>query len=320
METNAQQLSLLISDIRESTPEISVHQLRNKDGGDLPLVTAGAHLEIPVQLDSRKSELRKYFLCSNPNQRDIYEIAVPQENLDGVKSLSGFNTVLGAEIKCNLPANNFHLHADASPAVLIAEHIGIAPILTIAYTLAARGRRFTLHYSGSSETEMAFLDELQNKFPRQIHIYLANEAQQIDTMHVLAEAPGNTVFYACGSTKMLETIENCARALGISKDRIQQEYFSWGEPEEDKAVVLELAYSNKLLQVRADQPLLAALRDAGVPAHFDCCVGDCGTCAVKILEGEAEHRDHVLSDAQKAEGFICVCVSRSKTEKLVLAI
>jgi ferredoxin-NADP reductase len=320
MEEKAQQLSLIISQIREATPQIGVYQLRNKNGGDLPLVTAGSYLEIGIQQSNRKSELRKYFLCSNPNQRDVYEIAVPLEATANSKLPIEFDPVVGAEFDCNLPANNFHLHADASPAVLIAEHIGIAPIITIAYTLAARGRRFTLHYSGSSKSEMAFVEELQSKFPRQIHFYAVNEAQQIDTMQLLAEAPGNSVFYICGSQQMLEAIDTHARTLGISKDRIQQEYFFSTKPEKDKAVVLELACSNKLLQVRGDQPLLAALRDAGVPARFDCCVGDCGTCAVKILEGEAEHRDHVLSDAQKAEGFICVCVSRSKTEKLVLAI
>jgi ferredoxin len=119
---------------------------------------------------------------------------------------------------------------------------------------------------------------------------------------------------------MLAEIETCAHMLVIEKYRIQIEHFAAEKSANDKAVVLELAHSNKLINARADQSLLTALRDAGVDVNFDCCVGDCGTCAVKILEGEAEHRDHVLSDAQKTQGFICVCVSRAKSDKLVLAL
>jgi ferredoxin len=60
------------------------------------------------------------------------------------------------------------------------------------------------------------------------------------------------------------------------------------------------------------------VRATGISVNFDCCVGDCGSCAVKVLEGEPEHRDHVLSDAAKARGRMCLCVSRAKSEKLVL--
>jgi len=320
MNATGEKLFLVVSRIRELTPRIRAYELRSKNNSELPLVTAGSHLGIPIQLNNGKFELHKYAICSNPNQRDFYEIAVPHELDKNSSSLLLNATSVGSEFECEWPENNFHLHADASPAVLIADGIGIAGLLPIAHTLASRGRRFSLHYFGQSKTEMAFADELQVNFPRQTHFYYADELQQIDIMHVLAEAPGNTLFYACGPKAMLDNIENCARTLSISKDQIQLEHSATEKIEADKPVILELAFSNKLLHVSSDQPLLAALRNAKVPVQFDCCVGDCGTCAVKIIEGEAEHRDHVLSDAQKAEGFICVCVSRSKTEKLVLEL
>ncbi|RYG01852.1 MAG: iron-sulfur cluster-binding domain-containing protein, partial [Chitinophagaceae bacterium] len=153
-----------------------------------------------------------------------------------------------------------------------------------------------------------------------LHIYPADEGIVLDIMHEMANASGNTLFYACGPREMLDDIETCSRLLGITKDRIQTEKCTYDNEAQDMPLVLELAYSNKLINVSADQPLLKAVRDAGVDADFDCCVGDCGSCAVKILEGEAEHRDHVLSDAQKADGFICLCVSRAKSDKLVLAL
>jgi ferredoxin-NADP reductase len=321
MTNTIERLSLTVAQITQLTPRIYRYQLRATSGADLPLITAGSHIAIPVTLKNGKQDFHHYSICSNPNQREYFEIAVlREENSSGGSHFIFENFAVGTLLECGMPSNNFHLHADASPAILIAGGIGITPIISIAHTLALRGRRFSLHYAGRGKSEMAFVDELQKSFARNLYVYAADENQRLDIMQVLADAPSNTLFYACGPQKMLADIETCARMLGIDKDRIQTEHFAAEKSANDKAVVLELAHSNKFINARADQSLLTALRDAGVDVNFDCCVGDCGTCAVKILEGEAEHRDHVLSDAQKAQGFICVCVSRAKGEKLVLAL
>ena len=321
MTKTIERLSLIITQVAPLTPRIYRYQLRTTSGAELPLITAGSHIAIPVTLNNGKQDFHLYSICSNPNQRDFYEIAVRlEEKGQGGSQFIFNNFAVGTQLDCGIPSNNFHLHADASPAILIAGGIGITPIISIAHTLALRGRRFQLHYAGRSKNDMVFVDELQKILSRNLYIYAADEHQRLDIMHLLADAPSNTLFYACGPQKMLAEIETCARMLGIDKDRIQMEHFTAEKSENDKAVVLELAHSNKLIKATADQSLLATLRDAGVNVNFDCCVGDCGTCAVKILEGEAEHRDHVLSDAQKTQGFICVCVSRAKGEKLVLAL
>lgn len=321
MTKTIERLSLIITQVTQLTPHIYHYQLRATSGAELPLITAGSHIAIPVTLKNGKQDFHHYSICSNPNQREYYEIAVlREENGAGGSPFIMDNFVVGTLLECGMPSNNFHLHADASPTILIAGGIGITPIISIAHTLALRGRRFQLHYAGRRKTEMAFVDELQKNFPRNSYFYAADEHQRLDILSALADAPSNTLFYACGPQKMLADLETSARMLGIDKDRIQTEHFAAEKSAHDKAVVLELAHSNKLINARADQSLLTALRDAGVNVNFDCCVGDCGTCAVKILEGEAEHRDHVLSDAQKAQGFMCVCVSRAKSDKLVLAL
>ena len=321
MTKTNERLALTITQITQLTTRIYRYQLRATSGAELPLITAGSHISIPVTLSNGKQDFHHYSICSNPNQREFYEIAVlREENGSGGSKFIIENFSVGAVLECGMPSNNVHLHADASPAILIAGGIGITPIIAIAHTLALRGRRFQLHYAGRSKSDMVFVDELQKNFPRNIYFYASDEQQRLHIMNLLADAPSNTLFYACGPQKMLADIETSARMLGIDKDRIQTEHFAAEKSENDKAVVLELAHSNKLIKATADQSLLSALRDAGVNVNFDCCVGDCGTCAARILEGEAEHRDHVLSDAQKAQGFICVCVSRAKSEKLVLAL
>ena len=312
-------LPLLISAIRQLTPRIRAYELRDPDGHDLPLITAGTHLSIPVLMNNGKTELRQYSVCSNPARRDMYEIAVlcEESGRGGSKAIHD-NYFLGLQLNCALPDNHFELHADTSPAILIAAGIGIAPIKPMAQVLAARGRRFQLHYAGRSLKEMAFSDHLSREYANNYVAYPANENKRMNIMRLLSDAPGNALFYVCGPQKLVDEVYNSATLLGITKDRIQSEQFGVVKDVQDKPVIVELARSNKLIRVAPDQPILAAMRDAGIAVAFDCCVGDCGTCAVKILEGEAEHRDHVLSDKDRAEGMICICVSRAKSESLVL--
>ncbi len=320
MMQESKTLRLVTRNVRELAPRIRAYELGDASGNELPLITAGSHIELQLEDCLGKKQTAQYAISSNPAQRDFYEIAVALED-EGSASHFIFNHLHpGTRIECRLPTNNFHLHADSSPAVLIAEGMGIAPIKSIAYTLELRGRRFSLHYVGTSKADMPFLDELEHTFPRQLICYAANEEKNIDVMNILANSHSNTLIYASGSTALLNDIETSARLLGIQKDRIQLEYFYGVAEEKDKPVLLELAYTNKLIAVDANQSLLHALRSAGVDTRFDCCVGDCGTCAIKVLAGEAEHRDHVLSDAQKAQGLMCVCVSRAKGDKLVLAL
>ena len=55
--------------------------------------------------------------------------------------------------------------------------------------------------------------------------------------------------------------------------------------------------------------------------RFGCGEGVCGTCEVKVLEGLPDHRDHFLTDADKAGNrSIMVCCSGSKSSRLVLDI
>jgi ferredoxin len=50
-----------------------------------------------------------------------------------------------------------------------------------------------------------------------------------------------------------------------------------------------------------------------------CQEGVCGTCETRVLEGVPDHRDSLLSEEEReANEYMMVCVSRSKSERLVL--
>ena len=82
---------------------------------------------------------------------------------------------------------------------------------------------------------------------------------------------------------------------------------------------VHLAQRNITLSVAPDQSILKVLQDAGVDVPFSCSEGICGTCLTKVKEGEPDHWDMYLTPEEQEKGdCIMVCISRSKSPRLVL--
>lgn len=84
---------------------------------------------------------------------------------------------------------------------------------------------------------------------------------------------------------------------------------------------VELKKSGKTFSVPADKSILQVLNENGVYVASSCEDGICGTCVTPVLAGTPDHRDEFQSDDEKAANDqINICVSRSKSDKLVLDI
>ena len=58
---------------------------------------------------------------------------------------------------------------------------------------------------------------------------------------------------------------------------------------------------------------------AGQSLPFSCREGMCRSCEIPLVSGEADHRDYVLSDEERAaHQCILPCVSRARSAELVL--
>lgn len=87
----------------------------------------------------------------------------------------------------------------------------------------------------------------------------------------------------------------------------------------DATFEVHLAQRNLTLTVAPHQSILKVLQDAGVDVPFSCSEGICGTCLTKVKEGEPDHWDMYLTPEEQEKGdCIMVCISRSKSSRLVL--
>ncbi len=87
-----------------------------------------------------------------------------------------------------------------------------------------------------------------------------------------------------------------------------------------KAFDVEIPELEVSFTVGAADSLANAAAEAGVEIPVGCKDGKCGSCVVRAVEGEVEHRDEVLTPEARAQGWMCACVSRARGERLVLEL
>jgi ferredoxin len=141
-----------------------------------------------------------------------------------------------------------------------------------------------------------------------------------------APSPG-TLVYCCGPDSLLSAVEEAGAAWPDEAVRVER-FAAPVATEDDAGVVeivhersfeVELASTGEVLAVGADQTVLEVLVAAGADVYSDCEEGICSTCETRVLEGLPDHRDHVLSAAERDSGEVMmVCVSRALTDRLVL--
>jgi len=314
-------LALRITGVRQLTPRVSAYELSAPDGSELPAIQAGAHIDVPVRLANGALSTRRYSISSDPHRRDAYEVAVLREDAGSGGSAAVHATYqLGLLLHCGLPGNNFNLHDDTGTAVLIAGGIGITPIKAMAQQLRAKGRNFTLHYAVRSRQEAAYLDLLERELGARLHVYIADQKRKLDIATVIANATRDAVFYVCGPERLIDGVRAATKKAGMVPARVRYERFTAATAQTpNQGVMVTLDRSGKRIAVLAEQSILDAVQAAGVEAPAGCRNGSCRSCAVKVLSGEPEHRDNVLSNTERTQaGLMCICVSRARTPELTL--
>lgn len=299
---------------RDLTQHIAEFTLEPIEGGTLPTFTPGAHITVRTP----SGAMRRYSLVSDGEETAQYRIAVKREVASRGGSASMHDeAAIGAELEIEPPENTFPL-SEANEYLLIAGGIGVTPIYSMARELVRQDKRFTIIYCTRSKDDTAYLDEMSDEFGDRLVIHHddGDPDKLYDFWDHFAE-PTTTHVFCCGPKPLMEEIE--AVSGHWPEGRVHFEDFKPVDVvrEDDVPFEVELAKSGKTVTVPDDRSILEALRDAGLKTVSSCESGTCGTCKTTLIEGEADHRDMVLMDEEKADR-IMICVSRAKSGKLVL--
>ncbi|QSN64116.1 PDR/VanB family oxidoreductase [Caballeronia sp. M1242] len=308
--------------VREEAHGVRSFSISRVDGLPFEQYEPGAHIDVT----GPSGITRQYSLCGDPEcvESQVFAVKKEEQSRGGSRSLHE-EVSIGTELSVGAPRNLFKLEEGASEHILIGAGIGITPLLSMAYRLAARNARFTLHYFARSERHAAFMT-LLTRAPFESHVKLHFGVQR-DALPAaldacLRDAGPDAHVYTCGPAPFMDLVVDRAQAHlpaeSIHLERFKAEPAPTVEASLDSFDV-QLASTGQTVHVDAKTSIVDALASIGIEVDTSCGEGVCGTCMVDVVSGEPEHRDHCLSKAERASNtVICCCVSRSRSPVLVL--
>ncbi|MCX4509468.1 PDR/VanB family oxidoreductase [Streptomyces sp. NBC_01619] len=284
-----------------TTPAEGVVQLR-LEGAHLPRWEPGAHIDLVLP----SGRVRQYSLCGDPEDSGTYTIATRLVE-DGHGGSREVHEHLhdGTEVEIRGPRNRFPLAGSAS-YLFLAGGIGITPVLPMVRALHAAGAtNWRLLYCGRDRATMPYVDEAEELG--------ATTVSGRPDLGFLAGLPAETVVYCCGPQGLMDAV---AAALPEGRE-LRLERFTAAAAAPGGAFELELRRSGRTLTVPAGRSVLDAVRDELPDVSYSCRQGFCGTCQQRVLEGGIDHRDELLTDAERSDSML-ICVSRCTSGRLVL--
>jgi len=299
----------IIQSHQDVTPTVREFTLQPLDGAQT--FEPGSHLQVQVLIKG-KPQTRSYSLVGEPNGL-TYRIAVKSLPEGRGGSVAMWRLGQGDRLRISTPKNHFSLSLNAPAYLLVAGGIGITPLLLMAQTLASRGAPVQLLHAARSHAELAFAPWLTSCLGDRYNTYSGTQGEMIDFGAAISALPAGGQLYFCGPAPMLEVARRAWAEAGRALVDFRFETFgSSGRfaPEAFRALVPRQHID---VTVAEGESLLDALELAGVQSLSHCRRGECGLCAMGILalDGEVDHRDVFLSDAEKMENKrLCICVSR----------
>ena len=321
------QLQAMVKGIRIEATGVRSIELSPLEG-TFPAARAGSHIDLILP----NGLIRQYSLLGGGSPHH-YKVGVGlAEPSRGGSKWVHTQIKVGDALKISAPRNNFPVASNEHHSVLIAGGIGITPLHFMAHELSQQGRSWTLYYCVRDASRAAFLEELTALAEQHsiegstLHLVVDNgqTERQLDLAKVVAEAEPNTHFYCCGPLPLLNAFNTAMASL--PDEQVHSEYFSVDPnangaeaSQENGAFTVVLAKSNRTFTIPPDRSILDTLSEQGVSIYSSCREGICGSCETRVIEGDIEHRDSVLSpDERQRNQSIMLCVSRAKSDTLVL--
>lgn len=319
---DSKQTQAQISCIQLETQDTISLELRPFNASKFSTVEAGSHLDLLL-----KNGLTRSYSLTNPGDSDRYIIAVKKEASGrGGSCFVHEQLRVGQVIDIGIPRNHFSLNENAELSVLLAGGIGITPVYAMLKRLRSLEKKVHLIYCASSRKNAAFVPQIEALISNSQGLatatyFFSDEHPDKPSMKtLLSEYGAQADYYCCGPTRMLDAFALECSALGYANVHLERFAGAAYLPETDAhGYTAILKKSCREVKVAPGTSLLDSLLTAGIQADFSCKEGVCGACEVRVISGEVEHRDFILSSQEKKSNrSMIICVSGCKSPELVL--
>jgi ferredoxin-NADP reductase len=309
-------MQVRLRSMRWEAPGVLSLDLTAPDLMPLPGFEPGSHIDLHLP----NGVMRQYSLCGDAGDTSHYRVAI--RSVGGGLSSQFIHRKLrpGELLTVSAPRNNF-VFDEAENYLFIAGGIGITPLLPMMRAATSAQKPWTLLYCNRHDDEAPFLDEIR-ALGGTLSLHSSAAGTRLDVAARLANAQPNTLAYCCGPERLMLAVEEAT--AGWPEGSVRFEWFApRSRPADETSGSFEVVCqaSGVALTVPPDKTVLATLHDAGIEVPCSCEQGICGTCEVRVLSGEVDHRDSIQSQAERATNqSMMVCVSRARSPQLLLDI
>jgi ferredoxin-NADP reductase len=307
---------LVILSAKQEAEDVRSLTLRDPAGEPLPGWNPGAHIDVttPGGLTSQ------YSLCGGEPGRTWQIAALLKRDGKGVSRYLHEKAQPGTLLAVSAPRNHFEL-VPAGSYLFIAGGIGITPILPMLGSSSTQGVPWRLVYGGRRKSSMAFLEQLK-RYNDHVQVLPEDEHGLLPLVDLIHKSDPDGAIYCCGPAPLISAVEAIARDRKLAPPHVERFAAVEIAPGAvNGSFEVELAKTGRTIKVAANQTILEALEANGVCAEASCREGVCGTCETAVVAGEIDHRDCVLSEAERKAGrSMMICVSRARSARLTLDV
>ena len=280
------------------------------EGGATPW-TPGAHIDLSLPMKGG-AQVRSYSLVGEAAAS--YRIAVKREDQGRGGSRFMHSLAPGAKLFVSEPKNAFALDYSRPAYLLVAGGIGVTPILGQAQVLARHGATLSVALAARTRADILFHDEFSRAVGGRVECFVSSEGHRIDPARAIAGLAGDGELYICGPLPLVESFRKAWSEAGRPAHLFRTETFGSSGEFQAQPFKVNVPALGRTIEVAADCSMLDALEAAGVEMISDCRRGECGLCAVDVLDSNTplDHRDVFFSEEERrAARKICACVSRA---------
>ncbi len=321
-ERRARPLSLRITARQELSEQLFALTLALPRRGRLPAFVPGQYLTLMAAAGEGGSlALRCYSLAAWARRPHLYELCIKREDEGLVSRFLHAQLQPGSHIRSLPPKGRFQLQPPkaADAVVLMAGGVGITPMRAMLHALLARHGRTSVYLFQAArfEGELAYRAEFEALAARhpQFHYQPLLSRPGADwagwsgrlsaerVLGLLGQTPA--VFYQCAAAEFMAAMRAGLVAAGVADKRIHEEAFGVsGSGTEAQSVWLdEASYA-----YTGEPSLLRALNAQGAAVPAECQAGHCGSCRLRLCEGEVRWQAPAACTVAADEVLACVCV------------
>ena len=337
-------LDLVVTEIIDTGRNAKVFRLASTDGC-LPPFEAGQYLNIFVEIDNIRTS-RPYSISSSPRQRAYYEITVARTANGFVSDYMLDRVQVGARFQASCPSGVFHYQPvfHRKKMLLLGGGSGVTPFLSMIreVTQAGLDRDIVLIYGARTAETALFYEEMKHmndSFPNFRYHLVVSDADAVwdgprgfitdELIRTLVPDYAQRTCYICGPEVMNAFCVEQLQHLGVDHKHIRREMFGaakditkepgWPKDLTGRETFKVTVNGDKVIEARANEPLLIALERAGVRVNVCCRSGECSLCRIQLVSGKVFlSKGMMLRKADEKYGYIHSCNSYPMSDLEIL--